>query len=74
MNNHAVIRSYLRSDREACLNIFDLNCARYFNLEERSDLEVWLDGQNSGKITYETSMAEVFMLFQTSQRHALFGE
>lgn len=60
MTEHAAIRSYLKSDRLACLEIFDKNCPIYFSDDEREGLELWLDGQDSGTITYETSMADFF--------------
>jgi N-acetylglutamate synthase-like GNAT family acetyltransferase len=36
------IREYHLNDKEALLNLFDLNCPAYFSPEERSDLEKYL--------------------------------
>ncbi|MFT5724291.1 MAG: hypothetical protein ACI9JN_001409 [Bacteroidia bacterium] len=60
MKNGATIRSYLRFDRSACLEIFDKNCPQFFSDADRADLELWLDGQDAGTITYDTSMADFF--------------
>lgn len=60
MNNHSAIRSYLKSDRQACLAIFDANCPTYFSPNEREQFVSWLDGQDSGTFTYPNSMADFF--------------
>lgn len=60
MNEHAAIRSYLKSDRQECLEIFDKNCPEFFSPDERKGLELWLDVQDSGTITYENSLADFF--------------
>jgi [ribosomal protein S18]-alanine N-acetyltransferase len=60
MSIQSSIRSYLKTDILDCLEIFDKNCPVFFSEDERSGLETWLDGQDSGTITYESSMADFF--------------
>ena len=60
MQKELVIRSYLKFDREACLDMFDQNCPKYFDPSERSGFCKWLDGQDAGRIAYKNSMADFY--------------
>ncbi len=60
MIHNVIIRSYLKSDRNECLKLFDLNCPRFFSRNERSSMELWLNGQDKGTITYKSSMADFY--------------
>ena len=60
------IRPYLAEDRQACLNIFRSNCPKYFDTNEILGLENWLNGQDIGQITYQTSSADFFYVLETN--------
>lgn len=58
------LRPYLASDRKTCLVIFESNCPKYFDANEMAGLENWLDGQDKGQITYQTSSADYFYVLE----------
>jgi N-acetylglutamate synthase-like GNAT family acetyltransferase len=58
------IRPYLAKDRQACHAIFESNCPKYFDADEIVGLENWLNGQDSGQITYQTSSADYFYVLE----------
>jgi predicted GNAT family N-acyltransferase len=60
------IRPYKSQDRQVCLAIFESNCPKYFDADEIIGLENWLDGQDSGLITYQTSSADYFYVLEVN--------
>ena len=48
MAAHVIFRSYSRSEREACLSLFDANCPEYFAPNERNDYANFLDTNPAG--------------------------
>ena len=42
-------RLYRSADREACLRAFDSNVPKFFDADERADLEDYLDGLPDGE-------------------------
>ncbi len=66
-------RKYLASDREACIALFNSNCPKYFDPEEISGLENWLNGQDTGQITYKTSEADYFYVTELNEKVVACG-
>jgi N-acetylglutamate synthase-like GNAT family acetyltransferase len=58
------IRAYTTQDRQDCLAIFESNCPKYFDADEILGLENWLNGQDSGQITYQTSASDYFYVLE----------
>ncbi|WP_045453922.1 GNAT family N-acetyltransferase [Vibrio campbellii] len=48
MTNKISFRSFLPSDKEDCLRIFDENCPEYFATNEREDYAEFLDSEPQG--------------------------
>lgn len=48
MANNISFRSFLPSDKEDCLRIFDENCPEYFAINEREDYAEFLDSEPQG--------------------------
>lgn len=64
----ATIRKYEPTDRASCIEIFNSNCPQYFDPTEIGGLETWLNGQDSGIITYNTSAADSFSVLELDSR------
>jgi len=48
MAAHVTFRSYSRTEREACLSLFDANCPEFFASNERNDYANFLDTNPAG--------------------------
>jgi [ribosomal protein S18]-alanine N-acetyltransferase len=48
-----IIKIYTTEYRQDCLAIFDSNCPKYFDVSEKKLLINWLNGLDSGIITYK---------------------
>ncbi len=61
-----MIRTYRESDRQACLDIFDSNCPKYFAPHERAYLEAWLNhqGKEPKEAAYKNSKADHFYVLE----------
>ncbi len=62
------IRKYKPDDRSKCLEIFKSNCPTYFDPTEIEGLENWLNGQDTGQITYQTSEADFFFVSEFKEK------
>ncbi|WP_276134552.1 GNAT family N-acetyltransferase [Polluticoccus soli] len=63
-----MIRSYIPTDRAACLDIFDSNCPKYFDPSERAFIEQWLNAQDAGQPTYPNSSADHFYVLEKNNK------
>jgi|GEM_PF-476566 len=48
------VRPYHMQDKQACMNIFDSNCPKFFDVTERALFEKWLDHQGDNSIEYKS--------------------
>lgn len=63
-----MIRPYKPSDRNACLEIFESNCPKYFDQSERVYIERWLDAQDAGEPTYPNSAGDHYFVLEVDGR------
>ena len=62
------IRPYNSADRQACINIFNSNCEKYFDPSELKGLESWLDDQDNGTITTRASISDYYYVGEVDQK------
>jgi N-acetylglutamate synthase-like GNAT family acetyltransferase len=64
------VRSYLSSDRDGCLGVFDSNSPDFFQPGERREFEEFLDGSNGSYLVmeHEGTIAGCGGYFITEQR------
>ena len=65
------IRTYLHRDQHACLQIFDSNFPRYFDVDERAPFIKWLQHQEDPEIpytspTYQNAEKDVYYVAENS--------
>jgi len=48
------IREYKSTDKEKCIEIFDSNCPKFFDVDEREPFIKWLDHQSDKNIIYQS--------------------
>lgn len=49
-----IIREYTYSDKEKCIEVFDSNCPKFFDVDERAPFIKWLDHQTNNNVAYES--------------------
>jgi len=54
------IKQYTKGHHKSCVEIYKSNTPRYFTVDEWKGLEIWLNGQDEGRIAYKNTEAEYF--------------
>lgn len=68
MNPTVHIRSYQSKDREACIAVFTSNIPLYFDENELTGLELWLDARDQGKKKYAENLSEYYYVVEKENR------
>ncbi len=55
-----MIKKYEPIHRERCLEIFESNCPKFFDITEKESLLHWLDGQENNQNAYENTNTEYY--------------
>lgn len=63
-----VYRQYKSTDRKACIEIFSSNVPRFFDTEELTDFETWLNGQDAGRLAYKQTKEEHYYVAEQDNK------
>jgi [ribosomal protein S18]-alanine N-acetyltransferase len=67
------IRQYEINDRKQCLELFKSNTPLFFDPTELPDFEIWLNGQDEGRLAYKQTEVEYFFVAELDNRIVACG-
>ncbi len=68
-----IIRTYQPQDHTACDELFQGNTPRYFDPSELPDFELWLRGQDEGKLAYQQTGEEFYYVVELENKIVACG-